>query len=178
MDEGRGGQASADPERSRGAAAAWYGMAALVVGVDQWSKALATAHLDYGGEVGVLPFLSWKLLHNTGAAFSAFAGAGGWQRWVFSAVAVAVAAFMINEIRQLRRGAGWYGFAYACILAGALGNLIDRATLGYVVDFVFVNYDWFRFPVFNVADSAVTVGAGTWILLMAMEALEARRTPV
>ena len=177
MDEGRGGQASPDPERSRGAAAGWYGMAALVVGIDQWSKALATAHLDYGGEVDVLPFLSWKLLHNTGAAFSAFAGAGGWQRWVFSAVAVAVAAFMINEIRQLRRGAGWYGFAYACILAGALGNLIDRATLGYVVDFVFVHYDWFRFPVFNVADSAVTVGAGTWILLMAMEALEARRTP-
>ena len=62
-----------------------------------------------------------------------------------------------------------------CILAGALGNLVDRATLGYVVDFVFVHYDWFRFPVFNVADSAVTVGAGTWIALMALEALRVRR---
>ena len=153
----------------------WYGLALVLLGIDQWSKGLATAHLDYGVEVQVLPFLSWKLLHNTGAAFSAFAGDGGWQRWVFSAIAIAVAAFMVAEIRRLRAGGGWHGFAFGCILAGALGNLVDRATLGHVVDFVFVNYDWFRFPVFNVADSAVTVGAATWILLMVLETLEARR---
>ena len=156
------------------AGAGWYGLAALLLGLDQWSKGLASGYLAYGDEVRVLPFLSWKLLHNTGAAFSAFAGDGGWQRWAFSGVAVAVATFMINEIRKLPAGAAWYGFAYGCILAGALGNLVDRATLGYVVDFVFVHYDWFRFPVFNVADSAVTVGAGTWIALLALEALRAR----
>lgn len=154
--------------------AGWYGLAAVLLGLDQWSKGLASGYLAYGDEVRVLPFLSWKLLHNTGAAFSAFAGDGGWQRWVFSGVAVAVAGFMVNEIRKLPAGAAWYGFAYGCILAGALGNLADRATLGYVVDFVFVHYDWFRFPVFNVADSAVTVGAGTWIALLALEALRAR----
>lgn len=156
------------------AAAVWYGLAVLLLGLDQWSKGLASGYLAYGDEVRVLPFLSWKLLHNTGAAFSAFADDAGWQRWVFSAVAVAVATFMVNEIRKLPAGAAWYGFAYGCILAGALGNLVDRATLGYVVDFVFVHYDWFRFPVFNVADSAVTVGAGTWIVLLALEALRAR----
>ena len=164
----------AGSRRPRLAPAGWYGLAVLLLGLDQWSKGLASGHLAYGDEVRVLPFLSWKLLHNTGAAFSAFAGDGGWQRWVFSGVAVAVAAFMVNEIRKLPAGAAWYGFAYGCILAGALGNLADRATLGYVVDFVFVHYDWFRFPVFNVADSAVTVGAGTWIALLALEALRAR----
>lgn len=164
----------AGPPRPWHAPIGWYGLAVLLLGIDQWSKALASGYLAYGDEVRVLPFLSWKLLHNTGAAFSAFAGDGGWQRWVFSGVAVAVAAFMINEIRKLPAGAAWYGFAYGCILAGALGNLVDRATLGYVVDFVFVHYDWFRFPVFNVADSAVTVGAGTWIALMALETLRAR----
>lgn len=165
---------AAGPGRWRLAATGWYGLAVLLLAIDRWSKGLASGYLAYGDEVRVLPFLSWKLLHNTGAAFSAFAGDGGWQRWVFSGVAVAVAAFMINEIRKLPSGAAWYGFAYGCILAGALGNLVDRATLGYVVDFVFVHYDWFRFPVFNVADSAVTVGAGTWIALMALEALRAR----
>ena len=171
MDEG----AASAPRRLWFGGVAWYGLALVLLAIDQWSKGLASTHLDYGAEVQVLPFLSWKLLHNTGAAFSAFAGDGGWQRWVFSAVAIAVAAFMVAEIRRLEPGARWYGFAFGCILAGALGNLVDRATLGYVVDFVFVNYDWFRFPVFNVADSAVTVGAATWILLMVLEALEARR---
>ena len=74
--------------------------------------------------------------------------------------------FLINEIRRLQHGAGWYGFACACILAGALGNLLDRLRLGYVIDFVFVHYEAFRFPVFNVADSAVTVGAVVWIALL------------
>ena len=153
----------------------WYGFAAGLLGIDQATKRLAVAYLDYGGDVEVLPFLSWKLLHNSGAAFSLFAGAAGWQRWVFSAVAVAVAVFVANEIRKLRLGEAWYAFACSCILAGALGNLIDRAMLGYVIDFVFVHYGWFRFPVFNVADSAVSVGAATWMALMGLETLHARR---
>ena len=142
-----------------------YAFAILVLGLDQVTKRMATEHLAYAAEVDVLPFLAWKLVHNTGAAFSMFAGAG-WSRWGLSILAAAFALFLINEIRRLERGAGWYGVACACILAGALGNLVDRVTLGYVIDFVFVHYGTFRFPVFNVADSAVTVGAAIWIALV------------
>ena len=156
--------------------ACWYGCAALIVGCDQLTKRMAEAHLAYGAELNVLPFLSWKLLYNPGAAFSLFAQAGGWQRWVFSAVAAAFAAFLVNEIRKLGRGEAWLGFAYACILAGALGNLADRAVFGHVIDFVFVHYGWFRFPVFNVADAAVSVGAAVWVALMLLEYLTARRS--
>ena len=153
----------------------WYGFALLLVGLDQLTKHQAVEHLPYGVDVDVLPFLSWKLLYNTGAAFSMFAEGSGWQRWTFSLVAVAFSLFLVNEIRKLGRDERWYGFAYGCILAGALGNMIDRASLGYVIDFVFVNYDWFRFPIFNVADSAVSLGAAVWIMLLAIETWQARR---
>lgn len=156
-------------------AVCWFGWAAFVLAVDQATKRAAEAHLAYGEELAVLPFLSWKLLYNPGMAFSLFAQADGWQRWVFSAVALGFAAFLSNEIRKLGRGLGWLGFAYGCILAGALGNLADRAISGHVIDFVFVHYGWFRFPVFNVADAAVTVGAAVWIVLMLVDALVARR---
>ncbi len=156
-------------------AALWYGWAAFLVGIDQVSKRTAEAYLAYGEEVDVLPFLSWKLLYNPGMAFSLFAQGGSWQRWVFSAVALGFSAFLVNEIRKLGRGFAWLGFAYGCILAGALGNLADRAISGHVIDFVFVHYGWFRFPVFNVADAAVTVGAGVWIALMLLDTLAARR---
>ena len=142
-----------------------YAFALIVFGIDQWTKYVASEALDYGVEVDVLPFLSWKLVHNTGAAFSMFAGGDAWSRWGLSGLAAVFSIFLMNEIRTLERGAGWYGFACACILAGALGNLLDRLSLGHVIDFVFVHYDAFRFPVFNVADSAVTVGAATWIAL-------------
>lgn len=165
--------AGARPERA--VAALWYGWAALLVAVDQVAKRVAETHLAYGEEVEVLPFLSWKLLHNPGAAFSLFAQGGGWQRWVFSAVALGFAVFLGNEIRKLGRGLGWLGFAYGCILAGALGNCADRVLSGHVIDFVFVHYGWFRFPVFNVADAAVTVGAAVWIALLLLDALAARR---
>ena len=167
------------PAAGRGrfrAAALWYGCAALLVALDQATKHAAEAHLAYGEELNVLPFLSWKLLYNPGAAFSLFAQGGGWQRWAFSAIALGFAVFLANEIRKLERGAGWLGFAYACILAGALGNLADRAFLGHVVDFVFVHYGWFRFPVFNVADAAVSVGAAVWVTLMLLEWLATRRS--
>ena len=142
-----------------------YAFALIVLCIDQLTKYLASAHLSDGAEVDVLPFLSWKLVYNTGAAFSMFAGGGVWSRWALSILAAVLSVFLANEIRKLERGAGSYGFACACILAGALGNLVDRLRLGEVIDFVFVHYDAFRFPVFNVADSAVTVGAAVWIAL-------------
>ena len=152
-----------------------YALALLVLGIDQVTKRIATDHLVYAVEVDVLPFLSWKLVHNTGAAFSMFAGAG-WSRWGLSILAAAFSLFLAYEIRRLGRGAGWYGVACACILAGALGNLVDRVILGHVIDFVFVHHGAFRFPVFNVADSAVTVGAAIWIALVVTRSMPGARS--
>ena len=146
----------------------------IIVCLDQITKNLAESNLIYAVDVNVLPFLSWRVLYNTGIAFSFFAEGDGWQRWVFSFIAFVFAGYLINELRKLDRQP-WYGFAYASILGGALGNMIDRVGHGYVVDFIFVNYDWFQFPVFNVADSAVSVGAAVWIALMITEMRKGRR---
>ena len=158
----------------RGMTLRCYVFALVVLGIDQLTKWIVDWKLHYGVEMDVLPFLSWKLVHNTGAAFSMFADAS-WSRWGLSLLAGAISIFLINEIRTLQRGAGWYGIACACILAGALGNLVDRVRLGYVIDFVFVHYEAFRFPVFNVADSAVTVGAAIWIALAVMGSMSRAR---
>lgn len=152
-----------------------YALALLVFGIDQRTKHWASVDLSYGVAQDVLPFLSWKLVHNTGAAFSMFADGGAWSRWALSALAAAFAVFLVNEIRRLERGAGWYGFACACIAAGAVGNLVDRLRFGHVIDFVFVHYEAFRFPVFNVADSAVTIGAAIWIALVVTRSMSGTR---
>ena len=143
----------------------WYVLAAGILAVDQATKWLAMRTLVEGFPVDVLPFLSWTLTYNTGAAFSLFEGLGG----VIAVVAAGVSVYLIIEIWRLREG--WLeGAAYGLILAGALGNLTDRLRHGQVVDFVHVHYDWFNFPVFNVADSAITVGAAAWIWLLVMDA--------
>lgn len=152
-----------------------YAFALLVLGIDQWTKYWASADLSYGVARDVLPFLSWKLVYNTGAAFSMFADGGAWSRWALSGLAAVFAVFLVNEIRRLERGAGWYGFACACIAAGAVGNLVDRLRFGHVIDFVFVHYEAFRFPVFNVADSAVTIGAAIWIALVVTRSMSGAR---
>ena len=139
----------------------WYALALVVLVLDQATKWLALTNLIRGGSVDVLPFLSWTLTCNTGAAFSMLQGFG----WALALVAVVVAAYLIVQIWRLREG--WLeGACYGLILAGALGNLTDRVLRQCVVDFVHVHYDWFNFPVFNVADSAITVGAAGWIWLL------------
>ena len=150
----------------------WYVLAAGVLALDQVTKAIAMRTLTEGFPVDVLPFLSWTLTFNTGAAFSLFEGLGG----VIAVVAAGVSVYLIIEIWRLREG--WLeGAAYGLILAGALGNLTDRLRHGEVVDFVHVHYDWFNFPVFNVADSAITVGAAAWIWLLIMDARRGSEPP-
>lgn len=146
----------------------FYGFAAAVLAADQVSKRIALDQLRPGASVEVLPFLSWTLACNEGAAFSLFQGYGK----VFAVVAVLVAAYLAYEIwrlaaplvpaRRFRRE----GTACALIMAGALGNLVDRVTRACVVDFVHLHYGWFNYPVFNVADSAITIGATLWICLL------------
>lgn len=138
----------------------WLGLALLVVGLDQATKWLATAALNLHQPVPVLPSFNLTLMHNTGAAFSLLSQAGGWQRWFFVALGVGVSVAILWWLKSPgSRDRAWLCTALALVLGGALGNVIDRVAYGYVVDFIQVYYDRFYWPAFNVADSAITVGA-------------------
>ncbi|MDJ0878896.1 MAG: signal peptidase II [Halieaceae bacterium] len=144
--------------------AGWFALAALVLVVDQWTKALALAHLDYGRPVALLPVLNFTLQYNEGAAFSFLSDAGGWQRWFFSAVALVASVVIAVWLARLNREDKLLAASLSLILGGAIGNLWDRLQFGHVVDFISVHYQNWYFPTFNAADSAVTVGAGLMIL--------------
>jgi len=138
----------------------WLLFSVLVIALDQATKQLATALLVYGRPVEVMSLLNWTLLHNTGAAFSFLSNAGGWQRWFFTAVALSVSVVIVVWIFRLEAREHLQKLALALILGGALGNLWDRLLLGYVVDFIQVHYGQeYFFPAFNIADSAISVGA-------------------
>jgi len=153
----------------------WLGLGALVVLIDQASKWYVEHRLALGDEVAVLPFFSWVRWHNEGAAFSLLSEAGGWQRWFFVALAIAFVAFIIYELRRLPEGQRAMGWVYGLIVGGAVGNLIDRIVNGYVVDFVLLHYRHYYFPAFNVADSALTIGATLWIGVTIAEYVRARQ---
>ena len=114
----------------------------------------------------VLPVFQFTLLHNTGAAFSFLHDAGGWQRWFLVVVSSGVSVFIAQWLYRIRHDEKLLSIALALILGGAIGNLIDRAFVGYVVDFIVVHWDHHYFPAFNVADSAISVGAAVMILDM------------
>lgn len=149
--------------RSRPALVA-YVTAAVVIAVDQWTKWLASAELTYRQPVEVTGWFQLLLAHNRGAAFSFLADAGGWQRWFFAAIALGVSGIILVWLSRLPRQRLGLGCALGLVLGGGLGNLWDRLTLGHVVDFISLHYgDWY-WPAFNVADSAISVGA---VLLVA-----------
>ena len=141
----------------------WLGLGVVVVVMDQATKWYVVRTLELGDEVAVLPFFSWVRWHNEGAAFSLLSQAGGWQRWFFVVLAVGFVAFIVYELRRLPDGQRTMGWVYGLVVGGAVGNLIDRVLHGYVVDFVLVHYKHYYFPAFNVADSALTIGATLWI---------------
>lgn len=145
----------------------WLLIAVVVVALDLWTKSLATQMLQYGRPVEILPVLDFTLLHNRGAAFSFLSSAGGWQRWVFTAIALAVSAVLLVWTLQLKPHERWLSVTLPLILGGALGNLYDRLTLGYVVDFVHFHWQGRYFPAFNIADAAITAGA----IMMIIDAL-------
>jgi signal peptidase II len=144
----------------------WLWLSLLVIILDQISKYVVSDLLRLYESVAVLPFFSITLLHNPGAAFSFLASAGGWQRWLFTFIALVVSVAIIVWIKRLPATEKWQAAALSLILGGALGNVIDRLRLGYVVDFLDFYYQKWHWPPFNVADSAISVGVAILLLVM------------
>ncbi len=149
----------------------WLGLALAIIVVDHLTKWWVSSTLDYQEAVPVLPFFSLVLVYNSGAAFSFLADAGGWQRWFFIAIGIVATVIIVRLLKQHAHDTR-LAFALALVLGGAIGNVIDRVLLGHVVDFLHFHYRGYSFPAFNVADSAITVGA----TLLVWDSL--RRKPV
>jgi len=141
----------------------WLGLALLVLLGDQITKIWIIGTYQLGDSLPLSSFFNLVRVHNNGAAFSFLAQAGGWQRWFFTGLGSVAALLMIWLLTQ-HAGQRLFGFAIACVLGGAVGNVIDRVLYGYVVDFLDFHYAGIHFPAFNLADSAITLGAACLIL--------------
>jgi len=150
----------------------WLGLALIIFIADQFTKVLVLGYYRLGDSTTVTSFFNLVRAHNSGAAFSFLAGASGWQRWFFTAIGVAAAIFIVWMLRS-HAGQRLFSFALACILGGAIGNVVDRLLHGYVVDFLQFHYGGWYFPAFNIADSAITIGA---VCLIVDEILRVRRS--
>ena len=140
----------------------WLALSAIVIVLDQLTKSWITSAFQLGDSLTITGFFNLVLAYNTGAAFSFLAGAGGWQRIFFVAIAV-VAAVVIVYILRKPQNPPLLNAALALILGGAIGNVIDRIRLGHVIDFIQVHGGGYYFPAFNVADSAISIGAALLI---------------
>ena len=154
----------------------WLPLTALIIVADQAIKAWMVHHFALLERVHVLRVLDIILTYNTGAAFSFLSDASGWQRWLFVLLALGVSAALIVWMRRLHAAVhGLLACGLALIVGGALGNMIDRLTLGRVVDFIHVHWRQAYFPAFNLADSAITVGAVVLLIDAWRETRAARR---
>lgn len=150
----------------------WLSLALLIMMLDQLSKVLILGAFQFGEATPVTSFFNLVRVHNSGAAFSFLAGASGWQRWFFTGLGVVATVFIVYMLKA-HPGQKLFCFALACILGGAVGNVIDRLVHGHVIDFLDFHWAGWHFPAFNVADSAITIGA---ICLIADELLRVRRS--
>jgi signal peptidase II len=141
----------------------WLALALIILIADQFTKVLILGYYKLGDSTYVAPFFNIVRAHNTGAAFSFLAAASGWQRWLFTIIGVGATLFILYLLRS-HSHQKLFAFALACILGGAVGNVVDRVLHGYVVDFLQFHWRGWYFPAFNVADSAITVGAACLIL--------------
>ena len=143
----------------------WLWLSGLVIMLDQLTKLLADRFLSMHSAQTIIPgFFDLVLAYNTGAAFSFLSDAGGWQRWFFTALAIGVSVFLILWLKRLHPSEKMTAIALALILGGAIGNLIDRILYGHVIDFIHWFYRDFSWPTFNIADSAITLGATLLII--------------
>ena len=150
--------------RNGGRALWWYALALVVIALDQYTKGVASSELQYGQPLRVFSWFNLTLQHNSGAAFSFLSNAGGWQRYFFTVISSAISLGLLVWVYLMPRSQHLLALSLGLILGGALGNLWDRVELGYVVDFVSVHYQGRYFPAFNIADSAISVGAGLMLL--------------
>ena len=150
----------------------WLALALLILIADQFTKVLILGYYKLGDATHVTSFFNVVRVHNAGAAFSFLANAGGWQRWFFTGIGIVAAIFIVWMLKS-HPGQKLFSFALACILGGAIGNVIDRTLYGYVVDFLDFHYAGWHFPAFNVADSAISIGA---VCLILDEILRVRRS--
>lgn len=141
----------------------WFALAASVLLLDQYSKLWIVERFSYGDIESLSGFFNLVRVHNYGAAFSFLSDAGGWQRWAFSLLAAVISIVIVVWIARLPTQSKMEGLALALILGGALGNLYDRLTLGYVVDFLDFHWSGMHFPAFNIADAGISVGAAVLI---------------
>lgn len=155
----------------------WLSLSVVIIILDQVSKIWATSELTYAVPVHVISSINWLLAHNLGASFGFLSDAGGWQRWFFVVLAIVVSIVIIFWLKSLPRTDKWLAVALAMILGGAIGNVIDRAVYGYVIDFVQFYYvadsclpgfyftgSQCNWPVFNIADMAIVGGAVLMII--------------
>lgn len=150
----------------------WIWLSVIVVLLDQVTKLLAESWLVMHQPVAVFPGFNWMLAYNTGAAFSFLADAGGWQRWFFIGLGCAVGIGLSIWLTRIKPHEVWLAAAVALILGGAVGNLIDRALYGQVIDFIQLYYQRWYWPAFNIADSAISVGAA----LLIFDSLHSHKT--
>ena len=138
----------------------WLLLSAAIILVDQVTKLIVLDHFNLHETLPLIPgLLNFTLAFNDGAAFSFLQGAGGWQRWFFTALAIVVSAVLVVWLKRTPRGDWRTALPLALVVGGAIGNVIDRIRLGHVVDFIDVHYQSWSFPAFNVADSAISIGA-------------------
>lgn len=140
----------------------YFAIAAIAIVLDQITKIIANTQLTMHEQNPVMPFFNFTLMYNYGAAFSFLSDAGGWQRWFFTAVAIIISVVLVVWLYRLKPQEKWLGFGLALVLGGAIGNVIDRIRLGYVIDFIQWFANWkggtYYWPAFNIADAAIFVG--------------------
>jgi signal peptidase II len=142
----------------------WLWLSALIIVIDQVTKKLVDTSMQLYQTIDLIPHVQLTYMRNQGAAFSFLSGGGGWQRWLFITLAITASGFIYTWLKQLKTTQRQEAVAWALILGGALGNLIDRVLLGYVIDFMDIYYGQYHWPAFNVADSAITIGVVTLLI--------------
>ena len=142
----------------------WLWLSAVVVVLDQYSKVLVDSALELHQSIAIIPSLAIRKIYNSGAAFSFLSNASGWQRWFFIALALLVVGVLVVWLYRLQKNQLRMALALSLVLGGAIGNLVDRVLYGYVIDFIDVYYASWHWPTFNVADSAITLGAALLLL--------------
>ncbi|OUR83197.1 signal peptidase II [Cycloclasticus sp. 46_120_T64] len=150
----------------------WLGLSLLVLVLDQLSKLWVVANFDLYESIQLIPQLNFTYVHNTGAAFSFLSSAGGWQRWFFVAIALIASISLSIWLTRLKPAERWMAVTLSLILGGAIGNVIDRISYGYVIDFIDVYYQTWHWPVFNIADCAISVG----VLMMLIDTFRPQAT--